>query len=133
MRMILLVTLIVVSWTAIQVTAAEPLAVGVSRRDVTPNTPVRMTGYSNRANESEGVEQRLWAKAIAIGTGEQTTVWITLDSLGIAADQSEEIAGKLKERFGLRGASERVAHESEIVQTQSDIRVVAPKETLTHR
>lgn len=82
--------------------AAEPLPIGVARRDITPNTPVRLTGYSNRLNESEGVEQRLWAKALAIGAGEQAVVWITLDSLGIAADQTEEIAARLAKQFGLR-------------------------------
>ncbi|MBL8830496.1 MAG: neutral/alkaline non-lysosomal ceramidase N-terminal domain-containing protein [Planctomycetaceae bacterium] len=101
MRTLWFVWLLVIVAVGSLTEAAEPLAIGVAKRDITPQTPVRMTGYSSRANESEGVEQRLWAKALALGTGDQTVVWITLDSLGIAADQTEELAAKLKQRFGL--------------------------------
>ena len=35
--------------------------------DITPSYPIRLSGYAARKTESEGVEQRLWAKALAIG------------------------------------------------------------------
>ena len=42
--------------------------VGAARIDITPAYPIRLTGYAVRKTESEGVEQRLWAKALSIGS-----------------------------------------------------------------
>ncbi len=39
----------------------------MARVDITPDGPVRLTGYASRKTESEGVAERLWAKALAIG------------------------------------------------------------------
>src|SRR5690242_13878450 len=41
--------------------------VGAAKVDITPDFPVRLTGYGNRTKESEGVAQRIWARALAIG------------------------------------------------------------------
>ena len=40
--------------------------VGVARVDITPDYAVRLSGYGNRRTESEGVEQHIWARALAI-------------------------------------------------------------------
>ena len=56
--------------------------IGVARVDVTPEHPVRLSGYGNRRTESEGVEQRLWAKALALGRGEtDAAVLLTVEVL----------------------------------------------------
>ena len=39
---------------------------GVAEIDITPDYPIRMTGYGGRKTESEGTEQRLKARALAI-------------------------------------------------------------------
>jgi putative membrane-bound dehydrogenase-like protein len=44
------------------------LQIGAAKIDITPNHPIRLTGYAARKTESEGVEQKIWAKALAIGT-----------------------------------------------------------------
>jgi len=51
-------------------TAAKPVlySVGAAKVDVTPDYPVRLSGYGGRQRESEGVDQRLFARALAIGT-----------------------------------------------------------------
>jgi hypothetical protein len=41
--------------------------VGVAQVDITPDYPIRLSGYLARKTECEGVTQRLWAKALAIG------------------------------------------------------------------
>src|SRR5262249_42343119 len=43
------------------------VSVGVAEIDITPAYPVRMTGYGGRRTELEGVEQRITARALAIG------------------------------------------------------------------
>ncbi|MCB1120712.1 MAG: neutral/alkaline non-lysosomal ceramidase N-terminal domain-containing protein [Verrucomicrobiae bacterium] len=59
------------------------LTVGVGRVEITPDEPIRMTGYGGRRAPSEGVEGKLWAKALAIGEGEDAVLIVTMDLIGV--------------------------------------------------
>jgi len=84
------------------VARAADLQVGVAKVDATPTTPIRLSGYAARKSESEGIEQRLHVRAIAIGTGKQdVSVLMTLDSMAIPRELTEEVAARLKEKLGL--------------------------------
>ena len=49
--------------------AAEALfQVGVAKVDITPDYPIRLSGYGSRRTESDGVAQRIRAKALAISS-----------------------------------------------------------------
>ena len=75
---------------------------GLADVDITPSYPVRMTGYGNRKQEFEGIEQRIWAKALAIDAdGQDAAVLITLDSLGIPQVMTDEVAARLKAKHGI--------------------------------
>lgn len=83
---------------------AEGLAaeVGVARVDVTPREPIRLTGYGSRTTNSIGVEQRLWAKGLAIGSdAEGPALLLTLDNCGIAEETYRELGRRLG-RFGVK-------------------------------
>jgi hypothetical protein len=87
---------------------AEPLEgpevpVGVARADVTPEGPIRLTGYGNRQAESDGVTHPLWAKALAFGGdgGNGPAVLITVDNLGISDAITSEVASRLLDTAGL--------------------------------
>src|SRR5437773_355883 len=70
--------------------------VGVAKIDVTPSEPIRLTGYAVRKTNSIGVEQKLWAKALAIGTdAEGTAILMTLDNCGIAEATYKEVVQRL--------------------------------------
>jgi putative membrane-bound dehydrogenase-like protein len=57
---------------------------GIARVDVTPDYPVRLSGYGSRRAFSEGVEQRIWGKALAFDTGgEHPALLITVDNCGV--------------------------------------------------
>ncbi len=82
------------------------LPVGAARIDVTPTEPIRLTGYASRKQPNVGVEQRLWAKALAMGAdrvdgaagaraGGGPAVLITLDNCGIAAETWREVRARL--------------------------------------
>lgn len=82
--------------------------VGVARLDITPAYPIRLSGYAARHTESEGVEQRLWAKALAIGSDKEgPAILLTVDSTGIPGHVRDEIARRLERHKGI--PSERVA------------------------
>jgi len=76
--------------------AVEPtLPVGVARVDITPEEPVRLSGYGGRRAESEGVAQRLWAKALAFGDAAPALL-ITVDNCGIPDAMRAELLRRLK-------------------------------------
>src|SRR5690349_12682578 len=81
--------------------AAEPpagtYAVGVAQIDITPSYPVRLSGFGGRRTESDGVTQRIWAKALVIDDG-TPAVLITVDNLGIPAAITEEVAARLEKK-----------------------------------
>lgn len=73
-----------------------PSSIGVARIDITPDYPVRLSGYGNRRTEHEAVEQRIFAKALAIGTDkENPSVLITVDNCGISTDLRAEVLRRL--------------------------------------
>ena len=75
---------------------------GVARIDITPDGPVRLTGYASRQTESEGVAQRLWAKALAFSWGkEPPVVLITIDNCAVCEPIASEVARRIEERTGL--------------------------------
>ncbi len=78
----------------------DRIPVGVARIDITPDYRVRLSGYGNRREESDGVEQRIWAKAMAIGDDQNGVVLLTVDNLGVPEEVNGVVARRLKERFG---------------------------------
>lgn len=103
----------VVSCVSAVVLAAEspadtPYEVGVGQVDVTPTYPIRLNGFGFRREESEGITQQIWAKALAIRQrGSAPVVLITVDSLGLRWEQVDEVAARLMAKHGL--SRERIA------------------------
>jgi hypothetical protein len=79
-----------------------PLAIGLSAVDITPDYPVRLNGFGVRWAESEGVTQRIWAKAFAFQDAEKgPLILITTDNLCVPDQITQEIALRL-EKTGLK-------------------------------
>jgi putative membrane-bound dehydrogenase-like protein len=91
--------------------AAEPVLpykVGVASVDITPDHPIRLNGFGFRRAESEGVYQKIHAKALAIEDASGSPVILmAVDVLGIPADIYDEVARRLEKKTGLR--KERLA------------------------
>ncbi len=76
--------------------AHAELRVGVAKRDITPDYPIRLNGFAARGGESDGVTGRIWAKAMAFADDvEGPAVMITTDNLGVPASLCAEVAGRL--------------------------------------
>jgi hypothetical protein len=86
-------------------TAAEPptIPLGVAKVDITPDYPVRLSGYSSRSSPSEGVAQKIWAKALALGGGQagETALLITVENCGAPASLVDSLHERLADT-GLR-------------------------------
>lgn len=69
---------------------------GVAAIDVTPAYPVRLSGYGSRTAEHEGVQLKIWAKALALKWQEESpTVLVTVDNCGVPAHIRNEVLKRL--------------------------------------
>lgn len=87
--------------------AADPAQpqwrVGLAKVCITPEGPIRMSGYSSRKKPSEGVLTELYAKAMAIEDTEGgRAVLLTADLIGFRAPLAEAICKRVEEKTGLR-------------------------------
>lgn len=84
--------------------AQEPASfrVGAARVDVTPDAPIRLSGYGGRRAESEGVVQRLYARALAVDDGRHgPAILIAVDNVGVPAWLVEDTAERLARAMAL--------------------------------
>lgn len=97
MRMKSLALLLIVS-TAY----AKDWKVGLGRIDITPSEPVWMSGYAGRKTPSQGVSQRIWAKALAVEDGRNgKAVIVTTDLIGLPRQVSDVVAARVLKQYGL--------------------------------
>jgi putative membrane-bound dehydrogenase-like protein len=91
------------------VSALPPVPIGAAVVDITPDYPVRLTGYGNRATESEAVAVRIHARALAIGgeADRALTVLVTVDNCGVPAAVTEAVFTKVAAKHGI--SRERLA------------------------
>jgi neutral ceramidase len=73
---------------------------GVASVDITPDQPIWLAGYGTRTKPSEGVLQRIHAKALVIEdeTGART-VLVTSDLLGFVKEVSNPIAARVLREY----------------------------------
>jgi len=75
---------------------------GVAKVDITPTEPIWMSGYAARTKPSEGVRQKIWAKALALqDDAGKTVVLVTSDLVGFRREVAELIAGRSGKQFNL--------------------------------
>ena len=105
MRCVPLLALLLVAFSPAAAPAADPALpyrVGIAKADITPEHQIRLNGFGGRRTESEGVYQKLWARAIAIEDGSKSpVVLMTTDVLGIPADIYDELAKRLEKKAGI--------------------------------
>jgi neutral ceramidase len=78
---------------------------GVARVEITPREPVWMSGYASRNHPSTGVRQALWAKALALDSGEhRPMVIVATDLVGLPAEVADEVAARAQRQFGIERA-----------------------------
>ena len=77
--------------------------VGAAQVDITPDYPIRLSGYGVRQKESEGIDQHIFAQALAIGGDKKSlAILITVDNVAVPAYMREEVAARLAKKAGLR-------------------------------
>jgi hypothetical protein len=122
---LLLALLLLPPLPGVQAAEQRELAVGVAKVDITPDYPIRLSGFGFRRAESEGVTHKIWAKALAFGDKERgPAILITADNLAVPAEITAEVARRLKDKVGL--APERLAVTATHTHTAPMLADVAP-------
>ncbi|MSU48001.1 MAG: hypothetical protein EXS37_02755 [Opitutus sp.] len=110
MKTLLRIALALVTAPSSVFAAATPAAItwkaGAASIDITPEGPVWMAGYGARKKPSEGVAQKLNAKALALeDAAGNRLVAVTLDLIGVPRAIREGVERQVRERHGLRPES----------------------------
>lgn len=78
------------------------MRIGAATIDITPDSPIRLCGYAVRDRESEGIDQRIRATAIAFVSHDSSpAILISIESTLITHELTETVAGRLQERAGI--------------------------------
>ena len=78
---------------------------GFARVDVTPTEPVRLSGYGDRSKPLEGVDEKLYARAMALRHDQgKIHLLVAVDTIGFPADLTKRIYEQLAERHGIARA-----------------------------
>ncbi len=78
----------------------ELVSVGISEVDVTPDYPVRLSGYGARREETAKVVAPLYARALAIGA-DRPVLLLTLDNCGVSESITESVAREMRRLAGI--------------------------------
>ena len=69
---------------------------GAASVDITPDYPVRLSGYGGRREPNTGISQRIFAKALVIGSDEEgPALLVTVDNVGVPGSMRDEVLHRL--------------------------------------
>ena len=83
--------------------AAKPMEFGFAKVDITPSEPMRLSGYGNRKQPLEGVDEPLFARVMAFRQRKNGPLHVlaSVDSLGISATFTQKVYQRLKRKHHL--------------------------------
>lgn len=77
-------------------------AYGFAKTEITPEAPLRLSGYGNRDTVYESVDEPLYVRAIAIQSPQKKIcALVSLDSIGFAGTFTDRIARQVQQKYGL--------------------------------
>ncbi len=87
--------------TADAAPGGDALKAGIVKLDITPDKPVRMSGYAGRKEESTGVHDPLYARIVAFQSGDERLVLVSTDLIGYY-DTYEPIRDAICQQYQLK-------------------------------
>ena len=81
---------------------AKGYEAGVERIDITPSSPIWLSGYASRTHASTGIRTRLWAKALAIrDERNHGAIIITTDLIGLPRAITDVVSARLSSEHSI--------------------------------
>jgi hypothetical protein len=81
----------------------DQLYAGVAKVEITPPLGLTMAGYGSRTEVAGGIEDALYAHAVAFEQGDETCAIVVGDLIGVKREQAETLRERVTELSGLPG------------------------------
>jgi len=83
--------------------AVEPLRqFGFAKIDITPTDSLRLSGYGSRDKPSEGIDERLFTRAMALReTDGSTHLLVAIDTIGVSGVMTKQLQEKIEKKHGI--------------------------------
>jgi len=79
---------------------AQEFRAGVGRADITPEGPIWLAGYGGRKVPSNGIETKLWVKALALSDpAGNTSLLLCADTIGVPAEFTDALAARVADKL----------------------------------
>lgn len=85
-----------------EVNEGSTLQVGIAKLNITPSTPIRMSGYGNRDEPFKGVHDSLYMTATVFSDGSKKAVLITADLIGFSHEFYNEVIENIESETGIK-------------------------------
>ena len=81
---------------------AKDMQFGFARVDITPATPLRLSGYRNRDEPYEGIDEHLYVRAAALQSGsEPIHLLVSVETIGFSAAFSKRVQERIQEKHDI--------------------------------
>jgi len=81
------------------------LMIGVAKINITPQTPIPMSGYGSRDQVFKGIHDSLYATAVVFDDGNQQAVLVTADLIGFSNQFCKETTDMIEKTTGIPGTN----------------------------
>lgn len=100
MRTIFILLMLILTSLSTGPVAGADYQFGFSKVDITPTVPVRLSGYGSRNTPFEGIDEKLYVRAMAIQPVEtkQIHVLVSVDTIGFPGVLTKEIHEEVQQR-----------------------------------
>jgi hypothetical protein len=83
-------------------TGGNEFSAGAARINITPGTPIHMSGYDARTEVSKGVHDELFASALVFGSGKVKAAVVAMDVIGVSHEFSTLTLKRIENETGIR-------------------------------
>lgn len=78
------------------------LMAGTAKINITPRTPIPMSGYGGRNDPFKGIHDDLFARAIVLGDGRNKAVIISMELIGVSNTFWKDVTEALEKKTGIK-------------------------------
>ncbi len=99
----LFLTVVVVAVWSLPACAQAPYQIGFGKSDITPTQPLRLSGYGNRTEPSEGIDEPLHVRAMALRAGNAGSLHliVSVDTIGVPGELTKDIHQRIAEEHNV--------------------------------
>ncbi|CAM4115449.1 hypothetical protein EWU23_03455 [Cytophagaceae bacterium 50C-KIRBA] len=95
---LLILVISMLCWEAL----GQEMLVGFAKKNITPSSPIWLTGYASRTQPATGVVHHLWAKAVYLESSpNEKALIVSTDLLGLSREVTQGIVQQLQLKYGI--------------------------------